>query len=203
MVTKPEEFLKVGQEITIYYKGFSFSVIVANTEENKILVMGNKKPYGDISTGEFLEIRANQEDDGLYYLNALSLEIVYRGKVFFLLLRGINEPVRYQRRDSKRIPVFLKANFIPVNDRKFWEGMIFDLSEKGMLLAAREPLSIGSEAYVSFEEVSEKGRCLVGVMGKVVRRHVPETEEELKCWNFFYGIAFLSPPQKSEVSSLP
>lgn len=202
MITRPEEYLKVGQQIKIYYKGFSFPAIVANAEEDKILVMGNKKPYVEISTGEILELGANQEDDALYYLNALSIEVIDRGKVYFLLLRGINEPIRYQRRESKRIPVFCKANFIPISDREFWEGMIFNLSENGMLLAAKEPLCLGSEAYISYEDTGDRERRLVGVMGKVVRRHLPDTEEELGWWNYYYGLMFKAPPRKSGFSAI-
>lgn len=192
-------FFESGQPVKISYKGFICSALVANTEEDMFLVMGKSKPQLEFTSGEIVEVGALHKDNTPYFMNALTVEVISKGRIYFLLLKCITD-ARKKHRESERKPVLLKANLIPVKEKAFWEGRIFNMSESGLLLAVDEPLCLGSEAYISYEDLSDREKRFVGVMGRVVRRHLSAIEEEQRRWNYYYGLKFKAPPRRSGFS---
>lgn len=179
----------------------SYYAVIISGEKNSCLVVGESLHAPDFSQGEVIELGLPQPDDALYVRKATVGEVIRKENILVILLKDFTELSRYQRRSSERQPVKLKAGYNPlVTDfRSLQEGYILDISENGALFAAKDPLRLGSEVYLCFEDprLNEP----VGVIGKTVRRHLPQSEAGSSKWlKYYFGVEFQTQPLPSRLS---
>ena len=126
-----------------------------------------------LKRGDVIELEVAQWEDALYRLRARVMESGIGGAC---ILKEVGEPLRLQRRQCQWIPTRLYSEYLllpqRLQDWKFQQGLILDISNGGALLSLAEPLELRRNLWVIFEVFLRRGKTLAtGVRGDVLREH--------------------------------
>ena len=154
----------------------------------------------DLNSGDKIELEIPQRGRALCVFQAAVLENNGNRAGECHTLRLIGRPQLLQRRKSRRIAVYHRAEYILLSAKNakqdFHEGLILNISRDGALLAAKEPLTINSELFLIFEinldALPQEKIVPTGIGGKVVRRH-DSLVGSVEKWDYSYGVAFDKP----------
>ena len=178
--------LKAGQRVNVWHvqKDIPLEATLLEAGENEWAVTLEGRV--DVRPGDTLKLEYARPGDALYVFEACLLE-VGAGQVCTLEMLGV--PCRLQRRESRRLPVVLTAQYLLLeNKRELLQGLIRDMSRDGALLCVESRLKPGSGLFLIFEVSSGRGMLTTGICGKVVREH-----PGLDVWDYSYGVAFHKP----------
>lgn len=143
-----------------------------------------------LKRGDVVELEVAQWEDALYLLKARVMESGIGGAC---ILKEVGEPFRLQRRQCQRIPTRLCSEYLllpqRLQDWKFQQGLILDISNGGALLSLVESLEAGRNLWIIFQVLLRRGDALsTGVKGEVLR------EQRSNGVNgYCYGIKFDRP----------
>ena len=188
------------------------SAVVISTGEGSCLVIGGQLPdvmLREILRGEIVKVGVPQQGDALYIYSAVVADVLVKESIILLLLNNFSPPVRQQRREWERTSTVIKVSYLPFSDKgiassrgrgRVKEGLIIELSEGGLLLAARNPLPLGTELYCSYEVTVDEEKQLLGAVGRAVRRHFPLEGKVHPPWNYYFGVKFKTAPRPSRLT---
>jgi c-di-GMP-binding flagellar brake protein YcgR len=123
--------------------------------------------------GDEIELEVPQAEDALYIFHGDLLEDIM-GNI--LTVKVKEEPIRCQRRNSKRIPANLQASYTLLSEKdealRSARGEILDISKNGALVSADKPLKLNSAIMLTFEFRKDAVKAFTtSLMGEVVRLH--------------------------------
>lgn len=150
--------------------------------------------FNDLVPGNKVRIEIPQKGDALY-VSVATISKIMKKKNTVCILKDISEPVRFQRRRSERIPVTIKAEYSVQFQEEVEEGLILDISESGVLMAVKRPLTVGSQLLLIFELPFNADQVPVGVMGIIIREQKDFVFLNDDEYSYAYGIQFKNLPR--------
>ena len=161
---------KTGQPLQVRKENTCVTGILREMGEGELtLTLG-----GDMALlpGDQLELEIPQEHDAPCLLRGRVNEL---GPGSTCTLELIGEPLYRERRQYRRIPTNLQAEYILLTERPgepaHLQGKVLDLSSGGAFLTTGEPLELDCQLMLLLEiPLGEQEEFITGIGGKVIRK---------------------------------